>query len=198
MLCSSNSPGFYPGPVDIQIDEMPIMEPKLINTDGKNAWKRFWQCGKSRNFLLYKDWQITLSGMERNPLYGKALNGTIVIKRDEVLQNKTPQRVCFDGATVPLPRLVWILSLGAIRPLGVLLMGSIVHDYCFKYGGLWYRDESGEVRFKEVNREQADRLFHDMTVSINKTPLLAKLTWWSVRIAKNKVPYITEGKPSLS
>jgi hypothetical protein len=61
-----------------------------------------------------------------------------------------------DGASIPLPWLVSLLTIGILRPLGVLLIASIVHDFAFRHGDRWVRKRNGEVEKVSMTRDVPD------------------------------------------
>ncbi|WP_200233725.1 DUF1353 domain-containing protein [Thiohalocapsa halophila] len=80
-------------------------------------------------------------------------------------------------------------TLGILRPLGVMLTASIVHDFAYKFGYL-PKDDGTKV---EVERHVADLLFRDILESVNRIPLLGFIAWFAVRLGWPVVKY--NGKP---
>ena len=120
----------YNGPViSVTFTTLPNLKPRLLPTRNRWLLSRFLGARARRDFEIAADWviEITSQGIP-SPL--APLCGVIVIPASTI--------ATYDGASVPLPWTVTFLSLGTLRPLGVLLTASIVHDYAFRYGGLVY------------------------------------------------------------
>ena len=83
-------------------DKMPELKPVAIKTKGKGFWKGIvmWLLG-TRNWEITKDWKYRVNGNE------------YVI----------PKGFVFDGASIPK------FLRTFFSPVGVLLMGGLVHDY---------------------------------------------------------------------
>ena len=86
--------------------ELPHLQPVKIPTKGKGFWKGIvmWLLS-TRNWVVTQDWKYRMNGNE------------YII----------PAGFQFDGASIP-KFLHTFLS-----PVGVLLMGGLVHDYAYKY-----------------------------------------------------------------
>src|SRR5210317_203459 len=87
-------------------EEMPQLKPVPIKTKGKGFWKgiAMWLLS-TRNWELTKNWRYNINGAE------------YVI----------PKGFQFDGASIPK------FLRTFFSPVGVLLMGGLVHDYAYKY-----------------------------------------------------------------
>ena len=85
---------------------MPKLQPVPIKTKGKGFWKGIimWLLS-TRNWVLTDDWKYNIDGTE------------YVI----------PAGFQFDGASIPK------FLRTFFSPVGVLLMGGLVHDYAYKY-----------------------------------------------------------------
>jgi hypothetical protein len=130
---------------------------------------------------LHEDWEVTLNRVS----YDQRLNGVIVIPH----LDSDEKDIEFDGASIPFPWLISMLTIGILRPLGVMLIGSIVHDYAYKFGRLKKLD-SASVR---IERHVADRLFRDIISTVNDLPIVGWIAWFAVRLGWPVVKY--EGKP---
>ncbi|MEM6483707.1 MAG: DUF1353 domain-containing protein [Pseudomonadota bacterium] len=126
-----------------------------------------------RYFYLTEDWHIELEA-SRYPF----LTGKIVIPVETA-----GKRFEFDGASIPVPWLVSLLTVGVLRPLGVLLVASIVHDYAFRYGELLIQ-KAGETEPAKVPvaRHDADALFRDIITAVNGNRTVGRLGWYFVRL----------------
>lgn len=181
----------YHGVLNVTFDAMPTLTPKsIILPSDARFLDRLASATTKRRFYLTGDWKITVSGFKDNP----KLNGTIHIPR-----KKDGKLIEFDGASVPLPWLVSVLSLGIMRPLGVMLVASIVHDYAFRYGQLMVEDNR-TTQTVEVQRHEADALFRDIINSVNQLPLVGNVAWFAVRLGWLGIRYAGRrftGKPPV-
>ena len=67
-----------------------------------------------------------------------------------------------------------------LSPVGVLLVGGLVHDYLYKYTVLL---KKGGQTTEPMNQKQADKLFRDINIEQNGFHLLNYLAYWSLRVA---------------
>ena len=139
----------------------PALQPlRLVTNHRFDACKRRW-------WKIANEWHVEIAHTKK-----KDIDGTIVIREGT--------RV--DGASVPLPWLVSLLTFGFLRPTGILLIPSIVHDYAYKHGYLCYRNQDGTKSCRAICRADADWLFREMIQAINDTKLLAWVAWKAVRL----------------
>ena len=80
----------------------------------------------------------------------------------------------FDGASVP-KFLATFLS-----PVGVLLIGGLVHDYGYKYATLLH-DDGTTMGYR--NQAHWDRIFRDICIEVNGFKFLNYLAYWTLRLA---------------
>lgn len=133
-----------------------------------------------RYFYLTEDWKLKLSSIRY-----RELDGEIIIP-----QKVDGQLFKFDGASIPLPWLVSLLTIGILRPLGVLLIASIVHDFAFRHGYLQVQKQDGTIENVPVERGVADRLFKDIITVVNGNSIVGFLGWYFVRLGFwFRVPY---------
>ena len=125
-----------------------------------------------RYFTLAHDWWIVLDGVEGN----EELNGRVTVPAE--VKGK---KVIFDGASVPAPWLVSLLTLGVLRPMGVMLVASILHDFCYKHGYLMVDSGEGK-RAIAVTREEADNLFRDELVTSTGLKSVGGVAWFFVKV----------------
>ena len=139
--------------VNFTYEKMPRMSPIPIATKDKGFWKGIllWLLG-SRKWVIVADFHYTLNGE------------SFVI----------PAGFEFDGASVP-KFLATFLS-----PVGVLLMGGLVHDYGYKYATLKKRDGS-TIGYKD--QKFMDGIFRDICIEVNGFKVLNYLAYWSLRLA---------------
>ncbi|KAI9134321.1 DUF1353 domain-containing protein [Acaryochloris sp. CCMEE 5410] len=172
----------YTGSVEIKFGEWPSLVPLRLKTSIGEPLASLRGASAKRYFRLEHDWEIHIGIL--NDRYPKEIGGTVVIPRSYESQSVplSEAETHLDGASVPFPWLVSFLSFGVLRPLGVMLIASIVHDFAFKHGGLVYRDHSGKLEFCKIQRHLADKLFYDIIRTVNKMPFTALLAWAAVRL----------------
>ena len=132
---------------------MPVMSPLPIKTKDKGFWKGIlmWLLG-TRKWKIEQDFNYTLNDVEY----------------------KIPAGFEFDGASVP-KFLATFLS-----PVGVLLMGGLVHDYGYKYATLMKKDGS-DIGYHD--QKFMDGIFRDICIEVNGFRVLNYLAYWSLRLA---------------
>jgi hypothetical protein len=132
---------------------MPVMSPIPIKTKDKGFWKGIllWLMG-TRKWKIEQDFHYTI-GEE---------------------QYKIPAGFEFDGASVP-KFLATFLS-----PVGVLLMGGLVHDYGYKYATLM-RADGTTIGYHD--QKHMDGLFRDICIEVNGFRVLNYLAYWTLRLA---------------
>lgn len=163
----------YDGSIRVKFYELPALKLKSIQLN-KDAgfFARFLAASKRRYFSLQQDWEVELDNIEYHP----GLNGKITIAKE--VDKKT---FLVDGASIPLPWFVSLVTFGILRPLGVMLTASIVHDFAFKYGYLLVSEGVEELKKIEIERHVADLLFKDIITTVNRMPIVGYIGWLSVR-----------------
>lgn len=139
--------------VNLKYDEMPHMIPIRIPTAGKGFWGAIWLWLIGvRTWEIAKDWHFSVNG------------------EDYVV----PKGFVFDGASVPKFLASWL------SPVGVLLIGGLVHDYIYKYTVLvkYGKKQTTDV----MNQKQADQLFRDINIEQNGFHFLNNLAYWALRL----------------
>ena len=133
--------------------EMPHMKPVIIPTAGKGFWGaiKMWILG-GRTWEIAKDWNYTLGGVN------------YII----------PKGFVFDGASVPKFLASWL------SPVGVLLVGGLVHDYAYKYTVLLKK--GGKTTSDSMTQKEADIVFRDINIEQNGFQFLNYLAYWALRI----------------
>jgi len=184
----------YAGIIDITFKTWPSLVPVRLKTDIGGLLESIRGASAKRYFRLENDWEIQIEAPDGR--YPQETGGTIVVPKvvvpDLHANGVVPSghsETRLDGASVPFPWLVSFLSFGVLRPLGVLLIASIVHDFAFEHGGLVYRHDSGQLEFRKMQRHVADQLFYDMIRTVNKMPVTALLAWAAVRLGWFWVKY---------
>jgi hypothetical protein len=132
---------------------MPKLQPVPIVTKGKGFWKgiAMWLLS-TRNWVLTDDWKYNIDGEE----YVR------------------PEGVQFDGASIPK----FLRSF--FSPVGVLLMGGLVHDYAYKYKTLLKKNKKDTMG--ELTQKRADEIFRDINIIVNGFYTMNRLAYWSLRI----------------
>ena len=132
---------------------MPHIKPIPIKTKGKGFWKAIvmWLLS-TRNWELTQDWKYNLDGVE------------YVI----------PKGFTFDGASIPK------FLRTFFSPVGVLLIGGLVHDYMYKYTHC--KPVSAKGALLVVDQKKADQIFRDINIVVNGFYTMNYLAYWSLRI----------------
>ena len=134
-------------------EELPHLQPVKISTKGKGFWKGIimWLTS-TRNWIITKDWKYKIDGNE------------YVI----------PKGFQFDGASIPK------FLRTFFSPVGVLLIGGLVHDYMYKYSALKSVQAKGALLL--VDQKKADQIFRDINIEVNGFYFMNYLAYWSLRI----------------
>jgi hypothetical protein len=134
-------------------DELPHMQPIRIGTADKGFWGAIWLWIMTvRNWTIIKDFYYTINGEK------------YVI----------PAGFTFDGASVPK----FLASF--LSPVGVLLIGGLVHDYGYKYKTLLKADKKSTCGDKD--QKWMDETFRDINIKVNGFGFLNYLAYWALRI----------------
>ena len=133
--------------------EMPELKPIAIPTKGKGFWKGIvmWLLS-TRNWEITKDWHYSID------------NTDYVI----------PAGFTFDGASIPK------FLRTFFSPVGVLLIGGLVHDYMYKYSACKPADKKGQLLL--VDQKKADQIFRDINIEVNGFYFMNYLAYWSLRL----------------
>ena len=132
---------------------MPHMKPLPMGTNGVGFWKgiKMW-IATSRKWELTSDWHYTID------------------KVDFVV----PKGFVFDGASVPKFFRSWL------SPMGVLLMGGLVHDYGYKYQTLLYKGKKSANGMQ--TQKWMDETFRDINIAVNGFYVLNYLAYYGLRL----------------
>ena len=138
--------------INFKYDDYPHLKPIRIPTKGKGFWGalKLWVFGV-RHWEVVKDFHYSFAG------------------KDFII----PKGFKFDGASVP-KFLAQFLS-----PVGVLLIGGLIHDYGYKYQTLLLKD--GKTIGKK-SQKWMDGVFRDINIEINGFYFLNYLSYWALRI----------------
>ena len=133
-------------------EELPHLQPIKISTKGKGFWKGIimWLLS-TRNWKITKDWKYRYNGNE------------YII----------PAGFQFDGASIPK------FLRTFFSPVGVLLVGGLVHDYMYKYAAL---KRTGKGGLLLVDQKKADQFFRDINIEVNGFYFMNYLSYWSLRL----------------
>ena len=131
----------------------PELQPIAIKTKGKGFWKGIlmWLLS-TRNWEVKKDWKYNIDGTE------------YVI----------PAGFVFDGASIPK------FLRTFFSPVGVLLIGGLVHDYAYKYKTLL--EVNKKKTMGELTQKRADEIFRDINIVVNGFYTMNYLAYWSLRL----------------
>ena len=139
--------------VNFKYEEYPHMRPLRIPTKGKGFW--------SAIFL----WLLTVRQWEIVKDFHYEINGK---------QYVIPAGFQFDGASIPK----FLASF--LSPVGVLLIGGLVHDYAYKYSALKPKSDKDAILL--LDQKKADEIFRDINIEINGFYFLNYLAYWALRI----------------
>ena len=139
--------------IKFSYEELPHLQPVKISTKGKGFWKGIvlWLLS-TRNWVITKDWKYKLNGVH------------YVI----------PAGFQFDGASIPK------FLRTFFSPVGVLLIGGLVHDYMYKYAAC--KPASKKDSLLLVNQKKADQIFRDINIVVNGFYFMNYLSYWSLRL----------------
>jgi len=131
---------------------MPLVRPveKFVESDSKLHRIQKWF--QRRQWKLEEPFEYTLPG-----------DGDFIV---------IPAGFTFDFASIP--RLFWPI----LHPVGLLLIGSIVHDYAYRYH---YLKTTLGAKMR-LDRKQADRLLREITEAETNIKIGSWLAWAAVRI----------------
>ena len=139
--------------IGFKYTEFPHMKPIPIKTKGKGFWKGIlmWLLG-TRHWEIVKDFNYSVGGS----------------------QYVIPAGFKFDGASIP-KFLHTFLS-----PVGVLLIGGLVHDYAYKYSALKPKGKKDAVLL--LDQKKSNQIFRDINIEINGFYFMNYLAYWSLRL----------------
>ena len=67
-----------------------------------------------------------------------------------------------------------------LSPVGVLLIGGLVHDYAYKYATLLRQNKKDTMGV--ISQKKADEIFRDINIGVNGFYLMNYLAYWSLRL----------------
>ena len=139
--------------VNFKYSQFPTMRPIPIKTKGKGF------------FTMIKMWLLGTRHWEIADDFDYEINGEKFV---------IPAGFKFDGASIP-KFLHTFLS-----PVGVLLIGGLVHDYAYKYQTLLNKNKKDTMGV--ITQKKADEIFRDINIEINGFYLMNYLAYWSLRL----------------
>jgi hypothetical protein len=134
-------------------NEMPQLKPLPIKTKGKGFFK-----GILMWLLATRNWELT------EDFYYNLNDKKYVI----------PKGFTFDGASIPK------FLRTFFSPVGVLLIGGLVHDYAYKYETLLRANKTDTLG--TISQKRADEIFRDININVNGFYLMNYLAYWSLRL----------------
>lgn len=178
---ASSAKEHYEKAISVKFEALPSIKLVTILMKGNaTPLQRLAEATRRRFFTLQEDWKVELDKIK----YDSKLNGVVTIPREI-----DGQEVVFDGASVPLPWLISFLTIGILRPLGVMLTASILHDFAFKYGYLPVSRASDKPVEVAIQRHNADQLFRDVISTVNDLNSVGLVAWFFVRLGWFTVKY---------
>ena len=139
--------------INFKYNYMPCMRPLPIKTKDKGFWGAIWMwLTGTRHWIVDEDWTYTIDGE----------------------QYVIPEGFKFDGASIPKFLHTWL------SPVGVLLMGGLVHDYAYKYETLLKSDKKNTMG--TITQKKADEIFRDINIDNNGFYFLNYLAYWALRV----------------
>jgi len=132
---------------------MPCMKPIPILTKDKGFFGGIWVW-----LMVTRKWEITKD-------FHYSINNQDLI---------VPKGFVFDGASVPKFFRSWL------SPMGVLLIGGLVHDYGYKYQTLLRK---GKKTCYGLKRQRAmDVIFRDINIQVNGFKMINYLAYYALRL----------------
>lgn len=135
------------------VNEMPEMKPLSIPTSGKGFFGAIWIW-----ISVTRKWELTKD---------------FIYKIDRRLY-VIPKGFIFDGASVPKFFRSWL------SPMGVLLIGGLVHDYGYKYQQLLYQNKKNTNGVKD--QKWMDATFRDININVNGFFVMNYLAYYALRL----------------
>ena len=139
--------------VNFKYSQFPTMRPIPIKTKGKGFFTmiKMWLLG-TRHWEIANDFEYEVNGEK------------FII----------PAGFKFDGASIPK------FLHPFLSPVGVLLIGGLVHDYAYKYETLLKKNRKDTMGV--ITQKKADEIFRDINIEINGFYLMNYLAYWSLRL----------------
>jgi hypothetical protein len=119
------------------------MKPIPIQTKGRGFFGRVWAL-----LTVVRQWELAENYYHELPC------GRVVV---------IPKGFVFDGASIPKP--LWFI----LSPVGLLLIGGLIHDFAYRYSYLWIKNKDGNIEkwVYATDRISYDLLFLDVNLQVN-------------------------------
>ena len=139
--------------MQIKFKEYPHMKPIRMATKDKGFFGGIWLwIATTRKWEITQDWHYTLDSKK------------YVI----------PKGFVFDGASVPK------YFRSYLSPMGVLLIGGLVHDYGYKYEVLLL--EGKKKATPKHNQKWMDKTFRDINIDQNGFKIINYIAYYALRL----------------
>lgn len=142
-----------PNKLKFSYTELPHLQALKISTKNKGFFK-----GILLWLLSTRNWEITKD-------FHYNIDGTNYV---------IPAGFQFDGASIPK------FLRTFFSPVGVLLVGGLIHDYAYKYKTLLEKNKKKTMG--ELTQKRADEIFRDINVNVNGFYSMNYLAYWSLRL----------------
>ena len=137
----------------IKFKEYPHMKPIRMATKDKGFFGGIWLwIATTRKWEITQDWHYTIN----------TTNYVI------------PKGFIFDGASVPK------YFRSYLSPMGVLLIGGLVHDYGYKYETLRLSGKKPKA-LKKKNQKWMDQTFRDINIDQNGFKIINWIAYLALR-----------------
>jgi len=136
--------------ISFKMPIMPVMKPISIPTKNKGFWGGVWTW-----IMVTRKWELV-----EDFIY--------YIDGDKY---RIPRGFIFDGASVPKFFRSWL------SPMGVLLIGGLIHDYGYKYTIILRMDGTAVAK----DQKAMDKLFRDISIEVNGFKLLNYIAYYALR-----------------
>jgi hypothetical protein len=139
--------------IGFKANVMPTMKPLSIPTKGKGFWGGVWTW-----LMVTRTWEITKD-------FHYSINGEAYV---------IPKGFVFNGASVPKFFRSWL------SPMGVLLIGGLVHDYGYKYQTLLRKGKRTCNGLKK--QKEMDIIFRDINIDVNGFKVINYIAYYALRL----------------
>ena len=139
--------------MNFKYESMPVMRPLPIPTKGKGFWGAL------------VTWIITTRKWELTQDFSYNIDGKKLV---------IPSGFVFDGASVPKYFRSWL------SPMGVLLIGGLVHDYGYKFETLLLKSKKDSIGKK--TQKELDVIFRDINIEINGFKIINYIAYYVLRL----------------
>lgn len=136
--------------------KMPVLRPIPIETKGMSWLKALWVW-----LTTTRQWEVV-----EEFTYYRSPERFIII----------PAGFVFDGASIP--RLFW----SVFSPIGILLIGGLIHDFGYRYRFIFVKYDKHETIYKiVVTRDMMDKIFFEVNTAVNGFKRLNLIPYLAVK-----------------